>query len=170
MANLKSGSHQFCALHGQDLTDFFLKAQAACASGQVNLQVDEDGSSLIAIDQGEWSYTDLWYGGEPFAGITTIFYQGEACWCMNYFGRVMPYVEDKLAVLRVLMSALRSNSNRETPWRGPHKFTDPISGFCYRKQQQRGGLRNFQGSEKITDSRGNTLYSANYFGGIVNKD
>lgn len=168
-SNPKSGSRQFYAAHGKELSEFFMEAQRAYASGAIKPQIKADGSSCIEYADDGWHYVDLWYGGEPYSGMTVILYQGVACWSMVYWGRIMPYAGDKKAVLAALMEALSRNTNREQPWRGPHKYT-ASDGMRY-KNTWKGGMRCFSGTEIITDrTLKETLYTATYMGGIINKD
>lgn len=167
MARIKSGSHQFASQYGQELCEFFREAQIKYASGAVKPIVSEDGSSLITIQDGAWKYSDLWYGGEPYSGMTTIFRDGAACFSMVYAGRIMPYAD--LEVVTVgLMEALQQ-SDLHHPWRGPSKFIT-ASGLQYSNKWS-GGIRRFSGQERILSADGKeTLYEASYMGGIVNKD
>lgn len=167
MAKIKSGSHVFAAEYGQGLCDFFREAQIKYASGALKPLVSDDGSSLIVYWDGVWKYSDLWYGGEPYSGMTTIFRDGVACFNMVYVGRIMPYAEQEV-VLEGLMEALKQ-SNPHHPWRGPSKFTT-ASGLQYYNQQT-GSVRRFSGVERILSADGKeTLYEASYMGGVINKD
>lgn len=168
MAKLKSGSHRFASEHGKEICKMLYESQIKYASGEVQPTTQPDGAHMIEIINGVWRYRNLWYGGEPFAGTTTIFMDDAACFVMQYRGRIMPYVEDKSTILAALMQALQ-HPVAETPWRGPHKFKTN-DGLRYRNQWQ-GGLRDFAGTELITDSyTDETLYKATYNGIIVDKD
>ena len=42
----------------------------------------------FSYSNGPYSYHDTYVGGEQFAGEEAIWYQGKACYAMNYIGRV----------------------------------------------------------------------------------
>ena len=169
-AKTKSGSQKFYNKHDDQMREFFAKAQREYASGAAKPQVGEDGSSRIVLCDGLWRYVDLWYGGEPYSGMTTLFYEEVACWSMVYWGRIMPYAEDKQLVLAALMDALQHNHNPDQPFRGPRKMITS-TGLRYINAAI-GGLRCFSGTERIVGHRrkDEVLYYASYTGGVVNKD
>lgn len=168
MAKLKSGSHRFASEHGKEIRKVFYDSQIKYASGEIQPTTEPDGAHAIEIVDGIWRYRDLWYGGEPFAGTTTIFLCDEACFVFQYRGRITPFVKDKQIVLAALMDALQ-HPVMDTPWRGPRRFRT-IHNLQYRNQWS-GGLRNLSGVETITDPQENrTFYKASYNGIIVNKD
>lgn len=167
MARRKSGSHQFAGQYGQPLCDFLSEAQIKYASGELRPATTEGGSSMIVYENGIWRYSDVWHGGEPYSGITTIAKDGVDCFCMVYFGRIMPYAE-KDVVLQGLMEALQ-HPNPTAPWRGPREFVT-THGLHYCNKWT-GGIRRFSGGERImSQDNKETLYEAAYMGGIVNKD
>ncbi len=168
MARLKSGSHKFASKYGEELCKFLGEAQAKYASGEVPFTTMNDGRHLLEYARDDWSYSDLWYGGEPFGGMTTISKDGEVCFTMVYFGKIMPYA-DKDAVMQALMEALQ-HYNPACPWRGPREYTTEKDRMHYSNQQS-GGVRRFSGTERIVSEDGKeTLYEASYLGGIVDKD
>lgn len=168
MAKPKSGSRIFAHEYGDELKDFFLSAQTAYASGEIQPQMTADGGHHIAYGSGHWYYDDLWYGGEPYSGITRIYHKAEICFTMNYFGRIMPYA-NRDEVMTSLMEAL-CHARPKLPWRGPHKFVAQ-NGMRYSNKLLRGELRHFFGEETILSARRNEkLYEMHYIGGIVNKD
>ncbi len=167
MAKLKSGSHQFAGQYGQQICDFLGEAQIKYASGEIRPATTEGGSSMIVYENGIWRYSDVWHGGEPYGGITTIARDGVDCFTMVYFGRVMPYAEKEL-VLQDLMEALQ-HPNPAAPWRGPHECVTTHGLRYYNKWS--GSVRRFSGDERIMSQDGKkTLYEASYMGGIVNQD
>lgn len=167
MAKLKSGSHKFAGRYGEELCRFFGEAQAKYASGEVPFTTMDDGGHLLKYASGDWSYADVWYGGEPYSGMTTVSRDGEVCFSMVYYGKIMPYAE-KDAVMAALMEALQ-HYNQSCPWRGPRRFVTKL-GFRYTNDQS-GSVRRFSGTERIMSADGKeTLYEASYLGGIVNKD
>lgn len=168
MAKLKSGSHRFANEHGEDLSKFLYDAQIKVANGELKPVAGDDGGSVIEWIRGVWRYRELRYGGEPFGGMIIVFFEGEACFVMQYRGRVEPYADNPETVRTVVTEALR-RPYAATPWRGPRKYVASC-GLQYRNQWK-GSLRNFSGTETVVTSRkGNVLYEAHYNGMIVNKD
>lgn len=179
-AKLKSGSRIFAQEHGAELQEFFREAQIAYASGSVlpmpigdsgqrvlyTRKVDGASAGLFTCDP--WEYEGDWYGGEPHSGLIVVRFEGVECFSMVYWGRVMPYAEDKARVMAALMDALR-HPVPAMPWRGPRKFL-ASNGLKYINQPS-GSVRKFDGHEEIVSvSRKQVLYSADYIGGIINQD
>ncbi len=50
-------------------------------------RIRNDGASelLYCSPDERFVYIDKWYGGEPFAGMTTVTYNGVACFAMTYW-------------------------------------------------------------------------------------
>lgn len=168
MSKLKSGSRVFAAEHGEELCRFLAEAQTFYVQ-KINLpQLTDDGGSKIVHSRGPWHCVDQWYGGEPYSGMTTVFYEGVACFNMVYFGRLMPYAKRPLTVMSALMEALSYVSEKH-PWRGPAKFTCSYEHLLYINKWA-GSVRRFQGNERILSNGREVLYEATYIGGIINKD
>lgn len=167
-----SGSKAFTKEHGLELRQFFQKCQKlGYGNPDTEFNTEKDGSTTFVYREGPWRYSDLWYGGEPFSGISTIWYDGVVCWSMVYWGRVMAIPNlDKGPVLTCLAEAL-NKSHLEHPWRGPVKFR-ASNGLAYRNRYD-GSIRRFSGIETIiknNKSEGELLYQCHYRGGVVNKD
>ena len=59
------------------------------ASGDENLRKkNDDGSTTIVYEEGDYRYHDNYFGGEPFAGRMVIFYKNQPVWIMVYYGHV----------------------------------------------------------------------------------
>lgn len=167
----------FVAKHGTELQRFFYEASlhgygssAPNFTERPNDEVasrtieGEDGSTKIIYESGEWRYSDKYFGGEPFSGMTVIRYRGIACFTMIYWGKVLPKV-DKEKVYACLQPALMA-TKLEHPWRGPNQFVAQ-NGLLYTNIWH-GNVEKFYGQEKIGDADDNWLYEADYRGGIVN--
>lgn len=168
MAKTKSGSRKFAAVYGAELQEFFAEAQMKYASDELRPYGDHPDEYIVEYVREPWTYIDRWCGGEPYMGMTTIYGEGVPCFGMVYFGRVMvSYAKSQEAVLKCLMEALQK-VNPNCPWCGPRKFT-ASNGLCYRNEWK-GSVRKFEGTEIIMGSSKEPLYSATYRGGIINKD
>lgn len=169
MARIKSGSRLFAHQYGDELKKFFCEAQRKYASRDSKPTKMNDGGFFIEYSEGDWSYNDTWYGGEPYGGMTTIFHDGRVCFLLQYFGRIMPYAHLS-EVMDALMEALQQ-ANPKRPWRGPKEFMAK-NGLRYENTLATcDNIRRLSGQERILSADGQeTLYEATYMGGIVDKD
>lgn len=172
MRNNPSGSRSFVKENGLILRQFLCEAQKH-GYGAATPEKTPDGGSRVEYISGcgHWRSVDIWYGGEPFSGMTTV-WKMEAgvfvpCFNMTYWGRVMPFA-DQEKVLATLTEALQ-HPELEHPWRGPHRMRSE-TGLRYRNVSQ-GGVKKFSGREVITQSgHEQALYECVYMGGVINKD
>lgn len=121
-----------------------------------------DGSITISYQSGDWRFRDNYFGGEPYAGQTVIWYQDKVVWTFVYYGWVEQGVEDLKQVYTFLQAALRK-SPEDLPIRGPKEFDQ--ANYKYINGIQ-GDLENFAGQELIFDN-GKEIYKARYMGGWV---
>ncbi|HEC64422.1 MAG TPA: hypothetical protein ENI23_03930 [bacterium] len=116
------------------------------ASSDSSLQISEDDhSSTLPFEDGDFRYHDNFFGGEPYGGREVVFFKEEPVWIMVYYGYVVPEFEDHDAVYAFLQKALRE-STLEKPYRGPDNFTD---GDLEYVNEVEGEFENFHGVEKI---------------------
>lgn len=170
MGQHMSQSKAFYKEHGEELKAFFRRAQIyGYGNPKATVEKAEDGASVIRYQEGDWSYKDTWYGGEPYSGMSVISLNGKPCWSMVYWGRIMPIPNlNQQPVLNCLTEALQK-SPPDRPWRGPTKYT-AADGKHYRNSSN-GGIRRFSGTERITSANSrDILYEAHYMGGIINTD
>jgi hypothetical protein len=156
----------FAGTRGEELKEFYYKASMHGYGSEANQTDAEsaDGSTVIEYESGDWRYKDVYYGGEPYSGMTTIFFRGVACFTLVYWGKVLPGVK-KQDVYDCLMPALMK-ANPSHPWRGPNVFR-AANGLQY-VNVWHGNVEEFHGHEEITDENGSLLFETNYRGGIVN--
>ena len=134
------------------------------ASGDTNIrQRNEDKSTTIVYEEGDYKYHDNYFGGEPYGGREIVFYKNKPLWMMVYYGYMMEGTNQE-EITKVLLGAL-SNSTLDMPYRGPKEYID---GDLKYVNELEGDVENFKGEEKIL--KGNTLlYSARYMGGLVDR-
>ncbi len=181
MGKFLSGSRIFCRTHGDALTDFIYRAQLhGYSNPDAKFIENGDGTfSVMPFVDGDWRYTDTWAGGEPFSGMSTVWYRDVVCWSMVYWGRVMPLPDQNYhGVTEFLSEALR-HAKPIHPWRGPNKFVATCKIYpnarlgddlIYRNDWK-GNIRRFSGEETIIRARDKALlYTASYMGGVVNQD
>lgn len=157
----------FIEKHGKELQAFVFEA-VQHGYGSEDIAGDEntpDGSSTINYENGHWRFQDVFFGGEPYSGQSTIFYKGVACWNMTYYGKVLPKIEDKQHVYDCLMPALMAASPN-FPFRGPSVFIAE-NGLRYANIGH-GNIAQFYGQESIKDKDDEWLFETHYRGGVVN--
>ena len=134
------------------------------ASGDENLRKkNDDGSTTIVYEEGDYRYHDNYFGGEPYGGREVVFHKGKPLWMMVYYGWVVEGI-DSDEVYGILTKAL-SNSALDMPYRGPKEYID---GDLKYVNNMEGDVENFKGEEKIL--KGDTLlYTARYIGGLVDR-
>lgn len=153
-------------MNTQTLREFLTRAnRAGYASGErKNWTTEEDGSTTIVFESGEFRMHDNFFGGEPFGGREVIFYQGKPIWMMAYYGKVTEGGDTK-RIYATLRKAL-SNPPSEMPVRGPLGLED---GELTYENSWKGDIGNFSGRESIVNDRDQTVYNATYAGGWVDK-
>lgn len=145
------------------LREFILKAsRATYASGDSSIkEKQEDGSTTIRFEDGEYTFHDNYFGGEPYGGREVVLLNNKPIWMMVYYGFVDPSVAAK-DVYPFLMASL-SNSTVEMPYRGPKVFEE--GNFKY-ENTFTGDTARFSGAEKIYRD-GICVYEASYLGGFI---
>jgi len=149
----------------QQIKEFLLMAShATYASGDPSIRkVMPDKSTTITYTNGDFSFHDNYFGGEPYGGREVIFYKEKPIWIMVYYGTVVNNIEPKI-VYPILTKALQA-STIELPYRGPKLFE--FQGLTY-KNKFTGSFSNFTGEEYIY-RRSVLLYKANFIGGYIDR-
>lgn len=139
-------------------------SRATYASGDESIKEKQfDGSTTIRYDDGQYSFHDNYFGGEPYGGREVVFLDGKAVWMMVYYGFVHPENENK-DVYAFLIESL-CNTTVEAPYRGPVLFEK--ENWKYENRLV-GDVKIFSGTEKIF--RGDVcVYEASYIGGLVDR-
>lgn len=150
----------------KNLAEFIVKAnRATYASGDSSLAKKEtDSSTTLTFAEGDWSYHDNYFGGEPFGGREVVHYQGKPVFIMTYYGFVFESVTDPKPIYETLQAALRLLP-LEAPYRGPKSF---INGEYEYKNSYVGEIARFSGKEEIYYN-GTLVYEASYMGGVVDR-
>jgi len=152
-------------MNTQELKQFLLDSnKAGYAGGEAKKWVKEkDGSTTIPYEQGEWKSHDNFFGGEPYGGRLVVFFQNKPVWMMVYYGWVKEGVKPD-NVYGILTKAL-NKMPESAPFRGPEKL---INGYFVYANSWTGDVERYSGEEKIT-FKGELVYKANYFGGLVDQ-
>lgn len=151
-----------------ELLEFLYRAQLNGYGSDKEPSISKDGTHMLSYaEEGrELEYADIWYGGEPFRGMTVIRRRGIVCWVMTYGGEVFAGI-DKEPIYTCLRAALTS-LDHDAPWRGPAVLTHE-NGMRY-VNRWTGDITKFKGKEYIYQSGASRLYEATYEGGFVDLD
>lgn len=149
-----------------ELIDFLIESnKVGYASGNsANTIKENDGSTSIFYQEGDWRFHDNYFGGEPYGGREIIFFRDKPCWIMVYYGQILSRTENTHSLYSFLQKALLLNP-KEIPVRGPKKYTE--DEFKYVNEWQ-GNIEKFHGEEKIFKKR-KLVYNAFYVGGLVDQ-
>ena len=135
------------------------------AAGRTAVKVREDDhSTTIVHERGDWKFHDNYFGGEPYGGRSVVFFGGRPVWMAVYYGWVEGMGAGVETVYSFLQGALL-RAPEEFPVRGPDEFSD--GAFTYRNVHQ-GGVASFSGEETIHEDE-RLVYTARYVGGLVDQ-
>lgn len=150
----------------KEICKFLVKAKKATyASGdEAKKIINDDKSTTLVFEDGDWKYHDNYFGGEPYGGREVVFFKNEPIYMMVYYGKVDESVSDFGAVYGILQKAL-SLIPEDYPFRGPKEH---IQGDLQYTNNFIGEIDDFSGEEKISQS-GKEIYSAKYIGGLVDQ-
>jgi hypothetical protein len=147
----------------QDLKQFIVEANGVgFAAREKNSTKENDGSMTIRYERGEWKMVDNYVGGEPYAGMTKIFFQDKVVWSMVYYGLVDKKVDGFKEVYGFLMKSLLKMP-ADYPYRGPSEF---IEGEWKYNNEWNGEVEQFSGQEKIYLNN-EMIFWTKYIGGVV---
>lgn len=139
------------------------------ASGNINDNCD--GTKFTDYRSGNWYVVDYWEGGEPFGGITRVYYDEVICWSMGYQGQI-ENVKRRAEVESFLKEAL-SQPNSAFVVRGPSYYgggegEDALRYSCDNCLEGLFDISNFEIEDKIISLNGNVLYHGRFMGGWKN--
>lgn len=150
----------------KELCKFLVKAKRATyASGDSTRKiVNDDKSTTLIFENGDWKYHDNYFGGEPYGGRELVFFKGKPVYIMVYYGQVNDSVSDINKVYGTLMEALKLIPE-DKPYRGPKKYDQ---GNLSYENNFSGEVDNFFGEEFIFEN-GKEIYKSKYIGGFVDQ-
>ena len=148
----------------KDLKQFIVEANGkGYGSGdEKSREKQVDGSITIRYERGDWKMTDNYVGGEPFAGMTKIFFEGKVVWSMVYYGKVSKEQNDVEEIYKFLMKSLLKMPS-DYPYRGPREF---VEGDWKYENLWNGEVEKFNGEEKIY-FKDEIIFWTKYVGGLV---
>jgi hypothetical protein len=146
------------------LEAFIVRAKAACYVGDGNAsEPSRTGSHDLTYHQGDFTYSDSYFGGTDFIGQETVWQSSAPIWAMNYYGRILR--DDLLSSAdagRVIKLAL-STMYAEGRFLG--SFSHLIEYYQY-TDTNFGDFRSFAGLETIK-VKGIDAYQLTYHGGLI---
>lgn len=143
------------------LKQFLIKANEAGYASGTKPKKEDDSSSSITYESGDWSMHDNYFGGEPYGGREVVFHKAHPHWIMVYYGAVEKGV-DKAEVYKFLQESLK-NMPEDAPFRGPKEYEN--DNWKYENKWE-GEVESFKGREEIYKN-GKKVYWAQYIGGLV---
>lgn len=152
-------------MNNSNLKRFLVDANKAGYAGgkEKNWIKENDKSTTIIFEKGQFKSHDNFFGGEPYGGRTVVFFENKPYWIMVYYG----WIEEKVDinyVYKVLRNAL-SKMPKEYPYRGPKNHQ--TENYVY-TNYWKGNVDKFSGEEKIT-LNDKQIYKASYLGGLIDQ-
>ncbi len=148
-----------------EFKQFLITAKAnSYASGLEGTKLSGDGKEL-SFEEAGFSYTDRYFGENPFIGEEIIWKNGRVVWGMNFYGDVSSQAAPVGDVYIFLQKALRA-ANDDQPFRGPEHFSS--QDLEYHNEVQ-GTIGAFSGVERIF-YQDEEVYRLAYHGGVVSAE
>ena len=145
-----------------ELKEFLINAKVnSYASGRDGTKLPGDGKE-ISFAENEFTYTDRYYGENPFIGEEIIWKNGRVVWGMNFYGGVSSKAAPVGDVYKFLQMALRAAKD-DQPFRGPEHFAYQDFEYC---NDIHGAIEAFSGVERIF-YQDEEVYQLAYHGGVV---
>ncbi|MFP4343617.1 MAG: DUF5680 domain-containing protein [Anaerolineales bacterium] len=148
----------------QQLSAFIVraKAQTYVGDGRPTLS-HRPGSHDLEYREGDFAYLDSYYGSADFIGEEVVYFEGEAVWAMNYYGRLLQPEKLTAAEAGQVIKAALSALYREGRFLGG--FRHEAHGSTYVDTNE-GSVASFMGREWI--ERDNVVvYDLVYHGGLI---
>jgi len=148
----------------KELCNFLVEAKKSTyAAGDLAQKIiNDDNSTTLIFEKGDWKYHDNYFGGEPYGGREVVFLKGKPVYIMTYYGQVNSSVSDVNKVYGILIAALKLIPVNN-PYRGPEEYS--IGDLSY-KNSFKGEIDSFFGEESIFENK-KEAYKARYAGGFV---
>jgi hypothetical protein len=147
-----------------ELTTFIVKAKANTYAGNGTPSLSyRPKSHDLQFHEDDFSYLDSYFGGTDFLGQEVVYYQNEAIWAMNYYGRILePTLINSNEAGKVIKESL---SERYKLKRFLGGFEHSTSLGTYTDTNE-GTVTSFTGREWITRAT-TKVYELVYHGGLI---
>lgn len=148
----------------RELLRFIAKAKKqAYASGTSKPKKTKDGGKTYIIKEGNYKYSDTYFGNLVDSGQERVYYKGKVIWTMAYRGGIYEKYEKMSGEAYNFLKKCISKIPKSFPARGPKKVI--IGKFKY-KNNWEGNINGFIGRENIY-YKGNKICFRNYLGGLI---
>jgi hypothetical protein len=121
------------------------------------------GGKILTRTEGEWKYEDEFYGGEPYSGNETLWFNGKDVFRCVYWGKVAEGINFS-DIYSFLRRALKEEPNDGCVHRGPKIFVEGDSTYT---NECTGTIDEFVQTERIS-VKDKEVYKAYFIGGRVN--
>ena len=153
------------AMEDASLKSFLLgTAHEGYGNAETKIERAEDGANCIYYEDGPWRMADIFYGGHPYSGAMTVYYENQAVWALHYRGWLTSRNEQAGEVYGFLKKALLA-APADSPYRGPKEYRE---GDLVYLNDWSGEVDNLSGRETI-ERAGREIYVGRYFGGYVDR-
>lgn len=147
----------------KDLVDFIRRAkQSTYASESSVAEKTEDGGKRYRIEEGNFVYTDEYFGNLIDNGQERVSIDGKVAWVMSYRGGMVEGQEQMHKEAFSFLKKCISMAPEDFPVRGPSEFEE--GDFRY-ENIWTGDFEGFVGEENIY-FKGEQICFRNYIGGL----
>jgi len=123
----------------------------------------KDGGKTYTVKQGDYTYTDTYFGNLIDCGQERVYHKGKVIWAMAYRGGMCPGKENFSKQAFTFLKKCMQKIPKEFPARGPKKVKE--GKFLY-ENKWKGNIRGFIGEENVYYA-GKQVCFRNYVGGLI---
>ncbi len=147
----------------QELIDFIAKSKAQGYASTVSIfKKTEDGGKTCEIVEGDFKYTDSYFGSSIDCGQERVYFKGKVIWAMAYRGGILRNEELHDEAFNFLKKCI-SMMPKDFPARGPKSFSE---GDWKYENIWTGDIFGFVGEENIY-FKDEKICFRNYLGGLI---
>ena len=139
----------------------FAKKQGYASTTSI-FKKTEDGGKTCEVEEGDFVYTDTYFGSSIDCGQERVYFKGKVIWVMAYRGGIMRNEELYYEAFNFLKKCI-SMMPKIFPARGPKEFKE--GDWTYENKWQ-GDITGFTGEENIYFKGEQTCFR-NYVGGLI---
>jgi len=130
-----------------------------------NVKYEDNGKNgkVLVREVGKWKYEDEYYGGEPYSGNETLWFEDKDIFRCVYWGKVAEDINFN-DIYGFLRKALKVGPSGSCVHRGPEGFSEgelKYTNSCV------GNIEEFIQTEKIYIKE-KEVYTAHFIGGRIN--
>jgi len=151
----------------QRLMNFLAMAKKKTyASTTSKVKKTKDGGKNYKINQGDYVYTDTYFGNLIDCGQERVYVKGKVVWAMAYRGGITPGNERMHTQAFSFLKKCMRKIPKIFPIRGPKQVKE---GDWLYVNKWRGDVKGFVGEENIY-YKGKKITFRNYVGGLIKND